>query len=129
MENFEPFLQGKAAAEVRTFYREHGILMPEGARVLPDHIGVELEALRLLCELESMAADSGRTDRVRQLRQITGNFLAEHPKRWIPLFSELILKKAENPFYRVVAQLTHAFIDSELAELTHRSVEEEEVIL
>lgn len=129
MEHFEPFLQGKAADEVRTFYREHGILMPEETGVFPDHIGVELEALRLLCELESLAIESGHPDRVRQLRRITGNFLDEHPKRWMLLFSELILKKAEKPFYRVIAQLTRAFIDSELAELSHCRVEEEEVVL
>jgi len=122
MENFEPSLQGKAAVEVRTFYHEYGILIPEEAKLLPDHIGVELEALRLLCELESQAADSGHTDRVRQ---IEGQFLAEHPGRWIPLFSDLIIKKTENPFYRAVSQLTRAFIDSELTELTHRNVEEE----
>lgn len=127
-EVFEPALQGKAAKEVQAFYREHGLILPEDTRHLPDHIGLELEALRLLCDLESKAEAEGKQDQVQRYRRITKKFLAEHPNRWIRSFCDAILRKAETPFYGVVAQLTRSFVKSELEELTPGGVEMEEVI-
>jgi len=127
-ETFEPALQGKAAAEVQTFYREHGILFPEGSKLLPDHIGIELEALRLLCDLESKSVASGHPDSVRHIRRTTGTFLMEHPHRWVPDFCDQILKRTEIPYFRVVALLTKAFIASELEDLIPCCEKKEEVI-
>ncbi len=127
-ETFEPALQGKAAEEVLTFYHEHGILFPEKTHLLPDHIAMELEALRLLCELESEAVSSSRPDRVSQYRRITGTFITEHPNRWFPTFCDQILQKTSNPYFRVVAQLTQSFIESEFENLAPCCKKKEEVI-
>jgi TorA maturation chaperone TorD len=126
-ETFGPALQGKAAEEVLTFYHEHGILFPEEIHLLPDHIAIELEALRLLSELESEAVSSSRPDRVSQYRRITGTFIAEHPNRWVPTFCDRILQNTSNPYFRVVAQLTRSFIESEFENLAPCCDKKEEV--
>lgn len=127
-ETFTPALQGNAAEDVLAFYREHGILLPQDLNLLPDHIGVELEALRLFCALEAKAAAAGQQSLARRYRQITGQFLTEHPKRWINAFCDGILQRTENPFYRVVAEVTRVFVESEIEELTPGRAEMEDVI-
>ncbi len=126
-ETFEPRLQGKASQEVAAFYREHGLVFPEHSTAFPDHIGVELEALRWLSELEAAAASRGEGAQVLRCRQTAGAFLRDHVLRWVPAFCEAVLGKSPSPFYVVLAQLTRAFIESELEELTPCHVTQEEV--
>jgi TorA maturation chaperone TorD len=121
-ETFEPALQGKASIEVQDFYREHGIVLPENTKLFPDHVSLELEALHLLCQYESRATGSAELHPAGHYRCLAGKFLREHPGRWVPAFCDQILVKAEEPFYRVIAQLTKAFIETELAELARCSV-------
>jgi len=121
-EVFEPALQGKASVEVQDFYRDHGIRLSEDSTLFPDHLGLELEALHLLCAGESRAAKANDPDQARQYRCLTGKFLAEHPGRWAFAFCDRILEIAEAPFYRVVAQLTKAFLETEMKELAPCSV-------
>jgi len=121
-EVFEPALQGKASVEVQDFYRDHGICFAKDSTLFPDHIGIELEALHLMCAGESRAAEANDPDRARQYRCLAGKFLAEHPGRWVFTFCDRILEIAEDPFYRVVAQLTKAFLETEMKELAPCSV-------
>jgi TorA maturation chaperone TorD len=126
-ETFEPRLQGKASQEVAAFYREHGLVFPEESTAFPDHVGIELEALRWLSELEASAASRGEAAQALQCRQIAGTFLREQVLRWVPTFCEAVVRKSPSPFYVVLAQLTRSFIESELEELTPCGVKQEEV--
>jgi TorA maturation chaperone TorD len=126
-ETFEPSLQGKAAKEVQAFYGEHGLTFSEDSRQLPDHIGIELEALRVLCELEAQSAAQGDGDAVRHCRALARRFLTEHPCRWVPAFGDQIQERTENPFYGVLAQMTRLFIKSELEELASSALDKEKV--
>jgi len=121
-EAFEPALQGKASVEVQDFYQDHGIPFAKDATLFPDHVGVELEALHLLCAGEARAVEASNLDQARQYRCLTGRFLAEHPGRWIFTFCDRLIKIAEAPFYRVVAELTKAFLETEMKELAPCSV-------
>jgi len=121
-EAFEPALQGKASIEVQDFYRDHGIHLPEDSTLFPDHIGIELQALHLMCAGESRGAEDNDPDRARQYRCLAGKFLMEHPGRWVFPFCDRILETTEAPFYQVVAQLTKAFLETEMKELAPCSV-------
>ncbi len=125
-DTFEPRLQGKAAEEVQAFYRDHGMAFPENSSIFPDHVGVELEALRWLSEREAAAASDGDTAQVLRCRQIAGTFLREQILRWVPLLCDAVVEKSPSPFYAVVAQLTRSFVESEHEELTPCSVKREE---
>jgi len=112
-ETFEPSLRGRAAREVETFYFEHGITLPDGDSTPPDHIGLELDALRLFCEREAEEFTAGRKAQARHIRRIAKRFLTEHPIRWVPSFCDRILGSTPAPFFRIIAQLTGAFLISE----------------
>ena len=128
-EVFEPTLQGKASKEVQDFYRSHQILFADDCIEFPDHIGIELEAMRLLCDVESKTPVSNDPEKILHVRRLQGKFLAEHPNRWIPIFCEQVLQRTMNSFFPVIVQLTKAFIESELETLRPCSLEEEEVVL
>jgi TorA maturation chaperone TorD len=126
-ETFEPSLQGKAAHETAAFYAENGITFSHEANLFPDHIAVELDALRLLCDLEAEAEGRGNPEEVLRCRQTAARFLAEHVNRWVPLFCDAVIESAGTGFYAVAAELTRSFIDSETKELAPCGVKQEEV--
>lgn len=126
-ETFEPSLQGKAAQETAAFYGEHGITFAHEANLFPDHIAVELDALRLLCDLEAEAAAQGQPEEVLRCRQTAARFLAEHVNRWVPRFCAIVIDSVKTGFYAVAAELTRSFIDSETKELAPCGVKQEEV--
>ena len=128
-ETFEPSLQGKAAQETAAFYAENGITFSHETNLLPDHIAVELDALRLLCDLEAEAAGRRNLGEVLRCRQTAARFLAEHVNRWVPLFCETVIDSAKTGFYAVAAELTRSFVDSETEELTPCGLEQEEITL
>ncbi|MDX1763937.1 MAG: molecular chaperone TorD family protein [bacterium] len=126
-ETFEPSLQGKAALETAAFYEAHGITFDHEASLFPDHIAVELDALRLLCDLEAEAGSRGNPAAVLRCRQTAARFLEEHVNRWVPLFCDAVLESAKTGFYAVAAKLTKSFIDAETNELAPCGVKQEEV--
>jgi TorA maturation chaperone TorD len=69
----------------------------------PDHLGVELKFIALLCHKEMGAWRAGASveaiDTLRQQR----NFLDAHLLNWMPRFWRLVQARAEHPFYRTLA--------------------------
>ena len=108
-------LWGKSTSEVASFIRSCGFDYHSDYRDLPDHISVELQFMQALCRRE--AAAWGREDYPEAVDclDMEREFITRHLSRWVPLFSEKVVRDARLPFYREMAALTSNFIqfDSE----------------
>jgi TorA maturation chaperone TorD len=63
-----------------------------------DHIALELEFMAWLCNQSETAAQQ--------------QFLNNHILKWVPLFCSDVAKGADTSFYRIVAELTGAWVEA-----------------
>lgn len=120
---FEKKINGTATVKAKSFYERYGLSIPENVplkehKVLPDHIGVELQFMKLLVEKEKKAWEEKNTDEVFRALKIQKEFLKEHLGRWAHLFCEKVISFATNPFYAEFAKLTDKFIQGEMCEMS-----------
>jgi anaerobic sulfite reductase subunit A len=90
----------EACHEVEAFYHEIGLKV-NTPDVMPDHIGVELNFLAVLCEMIDM-------DPERRLHHvnIAKRFLQEHVANWVPQFTLDMEEAATSQFYKALALAT-----------------------
>lgn len=105
------FVMGPSALKVREFYLKAD-LSPLGE--LPDHIGMEMAFMGLLCEKEAEQWNAGNEDRARDYLKLEKAFLQEHLSRWVDEYLDAINIKASTAFYRAIAMLAKEFIRLEL---------------
>ena len=108
-------VMGKSTMAVLEMYREGGFDMREEFREAPDHIAIELEFLYLLIFRENEAQRSGDATGYREKAALRAHFLSEHLGRWVGPFAAAIMDGAQSNYYRRIAELTLAFVNSELA--------------
>lgn len=104
-------VMGPSTIKVREFYAKAG-LSPLGE--LPDHIGIEMAFMGLLCEKEAELWSTGNEERARHYRKQEKEFLQQHLSRWIDEYLDAITSKAGTGFYRAIARLAKDFIHLEL---------------
>jgi TorA maturation chaperone TorD len=107
----EKRLLGDVASEVRDFYRRCG-LKPK-KNFMPDHLGLELEAMAHLKEKEAEYRKRRKKEEAERMVELQQKFLSEHLLQWVPQFFERIEGVAEHPFYSQMARLAREFIESE----------------
>lgn len=73
----------------------------------PDHVGVELKFLALLCHGENAAWRGGREAVAVQALGRQRRFLDDHLLQWAPAYWELVRDKAQHQFFRSLAALAH----------------------
>lgn len=110
-------LMGPSTLAAQRAYREAGVGLSAGCKELPDHIGVELAFMDLLCRKEREAWEREATAEARDWLRRERDFLREHLSRWVPALCREICQKARNDFYRGVAGLTREFVRLEMATL------------
>jgi TorA maturation chaperone TorD len=91
-------LSTDATAAVSEFYAAAG-LVPTDQAAPPDHLGVELRFLALLCHEEAEAWQRGSDAEAAQLRQQQRDFLDRHLLRWVPAYFDLVQANTKHPFY------------------------------
>ncbi len=106
-------LWGPSTTWVQRYIEAAGFEYRPDYRELPDHIGVELEFMQVITAREAWALEEQNEDKVLDLRNIEEDFISEHLARWVPIFCERVMTKAELPFYREMAKLTKDFVLSE----------------
>lgn len=79
-----------------------------------DHIAMELEFMEYLCRRTVEALERNERDEVKKYLQIQREFIDDHLAKWVPQFTQDILESAEVDFYKGVAYVTRAFIESEM---------------
>jgi TorA maturation chaperone TorD len=101
--------QGPTMA-ARQFYQEAGLAVDEGTFESPDHVGMELEFMAMLCKKEIDALNAGEEDGVRNILALEGRFIKDHLMTWIPQLSEEILSKGMTDFYKGVSRFMKDYI-------------------
>lgn len=89
------------------------------ARVVsPDHIGVELEFMYMLCVATLNALQSDDKDSLCELFQVQRAFLKEHLLEWTPLFLINAKRESRTPLYHDGTELTLEFLLSDFEYVT-----------
>ena len=106
-------LFGPSTLAVKAIYRDAGVEVADDVRELPDHIGLELGCMQVLCDAEARAREEDDGDAVGRAQALQRRLLQEHLRQWAPRLFERIRATAPGPFYRGIASLTEAFIHQE----------------
>ena len=84
------------------------------ARVVsPDHIGVELEFMYMLCDALNKAFDANDNDGMIELLQVQQGFLKDHLLNWAPMYLINMKNESRTPLYHDGAELALEFILSD----------------
>jgi TorA maturation chaperone TorD len=84
------------------------------ARVVsPDHIGVELEFMYMLCTALKKAHNAKDKQGVKEILQVQKGFMEEHLLNWSPMFLINMKKESRTALYHDGAELTLEFILSD----------------
>ena len=99
-----PRLWGDATQEVARFYEEAGLEV-ESSTGIPDHIGIELEAMAELAAAEGVRRERGDAVQAEVLWELQQRFAREHLAKWLPEFSRRVAEQAGSSFYSGMAVL------------------------
>jgi DMSO reductase family type II enzyme chaperone len=104
-------------ADIAGFYEAFGLELSSTRPEMPDHIGVELTFMSVLCLKEAWALHEGLTEE----RAVTGAtqraFLTDHLGRWAEAFARELAARASSPFYAAAAALLALWIRADLEAL------------
>lgn len=112
-------VESGAVNPAATFLRRYGFEVDlAAARALaPDHLGIELEALSVLCEKEREAEARGEGDTAADVRRVERELLTEHVLAWAPLYLMAARRAARTTLYREAADATLHFLHADLGAL------------
>lgn len=97
------------AAAVSQSYSDAG-LSPTDNAAPPDHLGIELKFLALLCHDESEAWRTDAIEDALQLLRQERSFLGAHLVPWVPNYVAMLERSARHPLYKLLASLTAQII-------------------
>jgi len=103
-------LWGAATVAVDRFYREIGLELPEGR--IPDHLGIELEAMALMAGAEAERLLAGDEEGAGRLSIMQQKFCQEHLLRWVPAVCGDIEQEARSSFYKSMAVLAAGLVEA-----------------
>jgi TorA maturation chaperone TorD len=84
------------------------------ARVVsPDHIGVELEFMYMLCVAMEKAIEADDNEGLEELFYIQKGFLEDHLLKWAPMYLINMKKESRTPLYHDGAELAMEFLLSD----------------
>lgn len=98
---------------LRGFYREAAADLPSTSRERLDHVGIELDFMRFLCEEESRLWRSGDAGEAARYRRIQRRFLTAHLAPWVPGYCQRILAEQCAPFFHGLARALSGFLAEE----------------
>jgi len=111
----EKTLMGKSTMAVLGLYGEADFEMDDDFKEVPDHVAVELEFLYALIFRENEARRNGNVAQLNAAIDLKRRFLSQHLGLWIGPFAAAVKDFAQCDFYRVLAELTTAFVGRESA--------------
>jgi len=107
-------LFGESTGKITEVFQQYSL--KPGNNEPPDHISLELDFMRLLCNREAEAGKSGvgMLDALREEEK----FLEEHLLLWAPALCEQIRKFDTKGLYKALADVTEGWIKYDLTEIT-----------
>lgn len=106
---------GHVTVGVQRCYDAAAAQLTSACLELPDHMGVELEFMKFLCDIEAQFWQEPNWGGLQQCLDFQGGFLAEHLLRWHRALCDRILNESNLDLYRALARLTVDFLEAERA--------------
>ncbi|MDD2904170.1 MAG: molecular chaperone TorD family protein [Syntrophales bacterium] len=105
-------LCGPETAAVEQFYLQEGLFPRDGFTELPDHVGVELECMAILCRkaVEAMKAGDPAAEEYRHQQN---RFFTEHVGAWARLLAQRLAAQAQTSLYRFLGNFLNLFLGLE----------------
>jgi TorA maturation chaperone TorD len=104
---------GHVTAAVKRYYDNAAAQLTGACLELPDHMGVELEFMQFLCDIEAQFWNGPDADGLQRCLDFQNGFLSEHLLRWHRELCEKILQETGLEIYRALATLTLEFLEAE----------------
>jgi putative dimethyl sulfoxide reductase chaperone len=98
-------------SQVKSFYMKSGMVPAEDAGEMPDYLGVELDFMYALCQMETDLLDSGQDS--MEIVELEKEFLNEHLGKWISIFCDEAGKQSCTDFYKGFLKIMSGFIEIE----------------
>ncbi len=118
-------LMQEARDEVLAIYRAYGLDKNESWREGEDHIALELEFMKTLCERAAEALTEGDEAQAELLLTTQQNFLNDHLGSWAPMLTADMKQFSKTDFYLALANMTEGFLALEKEFLAELFAEEE----
>ena len=105
-------IESGGANPVVQIYNDFGFRVDlDRARALsPDHIGIELEFMKMLVEAEEKARAHEDEEAIKQLQREQRDFLRYHLLQFAPMYLINVAEQARTPFYKDAAKLALEFL-------------------
>jgi TorA maturation chaperone TorD len=111
------FQQTHDLSDVNGFYRAFGVDVPAASHERPDHVGIEMEFLGLLCVKEANAIRDGLTAQTSTTQDAQRRFLAEHLGGFVTTLHRQLAERGRSSFYCAVLRLASALVDEDCVRL------------
>lgn len=113
-------VEAGAVNPVVEFMKKYGFEADLGAAraLAPDHLGIELELMAVLCSKEHEALAVGNAPYAGVVRGVQREFLVKHLLAWCPMFFFAARRTARTDFYRQAAEATLQFLCGDLEALS-----------
>ncbi|MBI5116105.1 molecular chaperone TorD family protein [Candidatus Poribacteria bacterium] len=107
-------LMGQPALEVKRTIRKAGGEIDRTSHRLPDHIGLELQAMQFLCEQEARAWAADQPELALKYVRFQEDFVRDHLSVWVPDLAARIMENAASGFFKGIACMTRELIATEM---------------
>ncbi len=104
----------KNTLAVRNAYRKYNFLPARYGHDPDDHVGLELDFMHKLCELAKDKIEGNDEKGLLEILEGQKNFLEDHLLKWVPAWTDDIMKNAETDFYRGAARLVDIWLKLDL---------------
>jgi TorA maturation chaperone TorD len=104
---------GQVTVSVQRFYEAAAAQFTRECLELADHIGVELEFMKFLCDLEAQFWQAANEEGLRKCLSFQADFLEHHLLRWQRTLCEKVIEETGLDLYRALACLTIEFLEAE----------------
>lgn len=111
-------------AKLNHIYHENAVEIQTDFYSRPDYIGVELDFVRVLLDVEAVCLRQKNLEKAAKTRLSLCNFMNKHLIRWVNLFVRKAITEAQTEFYRGILKLTETIVfDPTLCDLSLSNVE------
>ena len=104
---------GESTVEVRNLYKNAGLKIEAKDNLPDDFIGYELEFMYYLSFEALKALNEGNDEKLCKVLKYQQHFIKEHLNVWVKDFTKDILVDTTMEYFKVVANLTNEFIESD----------------
>jgi len=103
----------EARDEVLAIYCAYGMKKDESWKEAEDHVAVELEFMKAMCQHIDDELKNGTIEKAAELFASQSNFLEDHLVSWVPMLTADVRHFAQTDFYQGLAYLTDGYLETD----------------